>query len=184
VRLWLLRHARVVLPSGLCYGASDVAADAALTEEAAALLAEVVPRDAACRVSGLARAQQLMTGLQKQRPDLDPPQIDPRLNEMDFGAWEMRRWDAIPRSAFDGWMADFAHHRVGGGESTQQVIDRVALALCDTRLSGASDAVWVCHAGVIRAAQFVLRHGHRTIAQVNEWPEHAPEPGGFLQLTL
>ena len=26
MKLWLLRHARVVLPTGLCYGASDVAA--------------------------------------------------------------------------------------------------------------------------------------------------------------
>ena len=179
-----MRHARVVLSPGLCYGASNVAADAALTEEAAAMMAEVLPQGAACRVSGLARAQQLMTGLRNQRPDLGPAQIDPRLNEMDFGAWELQRWDAIPRSAFDGWMADFAHHRVGGGESTQQVIDRVALALCETRHSGASDAVWVCHAGVIRAAQFVLRHGHRTIARVSEWPEEAPEPGGYLQLTL
>lgn len=31
-----MRHARVVLSPGLCYGASNVAADAALTEEAAA----------------------------------------------------------------------------------------------------------------------------------------------------
>lgn len=179
-----MRHARVDLAPGLCYGASDVAADAAHTEEAAGILAVVLPQGAACRVSGLARAQQLMSALRKQRRDLAPVQIDPRLNEMDFGGWELQRWDAIPRSAFDGWMADFAHHRVGGGESTQQVIDRVALALDDTRRSGASDAVWVCHAGVIRAAQFLLRHGHRTIAQVSEWPESAPEPGGHLQLTL
>ena len=27
MKLWLLRHARVLLPDGLCYGASDVPAD-------------------------------------------------------------------------------------------------------------------------------------------------------------
>lgn len=179
-----MRHARVVLAPGLCYGASDVAADAAHTEQAAGILAEVVPPGAACRVSGLARAQQLMAALRARRPDLGPAHIDTRLNEMDFGAWELQRWDAIPRSAFDIWMADFAHHRVGDGECTQQVIDRVASALNDTRRSGAADGLWVCHAGVIRAVQFLLRRGHRTIAQVNEWPEDAPEPGGHLQLTL
>ena len=26
--LWLIRHAQVLLPPGICYGASDVAADA------------------------------------------------------------------------------------------------------------------------------------------------------------
>ena len=179
-----MRHARVDLAPGLCYGASDVAADAEHTEEAAGILAEVLPQGAACRVSGLARAQQLMTELGVKRPDLGPAHRDIRLNEMDFGAWELQRWDAIPRSAFDGWMANFAHHRVGGGESTQQVIDRVALALEDTQRSGASDAVWVCHAGVIRAAQFLARHGQRTIARVSDWPESGPEPGGHLQLTL
>jgi alpha-ribazole phosphatase len=51
-------------------------------------------------------------------------------------------------------MADFAHHRFGGAESTQQVIDRVAGALHDLRASQAREAVWVTHAGVIRAVQF------------------------------
>ena len=30
MKLWLLRHARVLLPEGLCYGSSDVPADTAL----------------------------------------------------------------------------------------------------------------------------------------------------------
>ena len=179
-----MRHARVVLAPGLCYGASDVPADAEHTQESAAALMGVLPQGALLWVSALVRAQQLADVLTQVRSDLGVPQRDARLNEMDFGRWELQRWDAIPRSAFDGWMADFAHHRVGGGESTKQVIDRVALALDDTRRSGESDGVWVCHAGVIRAAQYLLRHGHRTIAQASEWPEDAPEPGGYLQLTL
>ncbi len=179
-----MRHARVVLAPGLCYGASDVPADAEHTQQSAAALMEVLPQGALLRVSALVRAQQLADALTQVRSDFGVPQRDARLNEMDFGRWELQRWDAIPRSAFDGWMADFAHHRVGGGEGTQQVIDRVASALDDARRSGASDGVWVCHAGVIRAAQYLLRHGHRTIAQASEWPEDAPEPGGYLQLKL
>jgi len=103
---------------------------------------------------------------------------------MNFGQWELQAWDAIPRSAFDGWMADFAHHRFGGAESTQQVIARVGAALEATRKTGAEDAVWICHAGVIRAVQFLATHGVTTIEGVHQWPEHAPDPGGYIQITL
>ena len=184
MNLWLVRHARVDLAPGLCYGATDVPADPVHTRESADALDSRLPRGARWRVSGLARAQQLAVALRERRRDLAAPAVDDRLNEMDFGNWELQRWDSIPRGAFDAWIADFAHHRFGGAESTQQVIDRVAAVLDDTRRGGDEEAVWVCHAGVIRAAQFLLRHGHRTIAQVSEWPERAPEPAGCLQVTL
>ena len=59
MKLWLLRHARVTLEPGLCYGASDVPADAGLTRQAAESAAALLPTGLAVRVSGLARAQQL-----------------------------------------------------------------------------------------------------------------------------
>lgn len=182
--LWLLRHARVELADGLCYGASDVPAHPALTQEAASAAAALVPAGAPVWVSGLGRAQALAVALCQQRPDLGTPATDARLNEMDFGRWELQAWDAVPRSAFDAWMADFAHHRFGGAESTQQVIDRVAAALHDLRhqlsTTEATDAVWVTHAGVIRAVQFVLAHGAAPIGCVAQWPRDAPAPGGHL----
>lgn len=184
MKLWLLRHARVDLAPGLCYGASDVAASAEHTRQAATSLAPLLPSQAPVWVSGLARAGQLARALQGLRPDLGPLVTDPRLNEMDFGQWELQRWDAVPRSAFDAWMADFAHHRFGGAESTQQVIDRVAAALADLRATGGAQAVWITHAGVIRAVQFLAARGHVPIRDVGEWPAQAPEPGGHLCLSV
>jgi alpha-ribazole phosphatase len=184
MKLWLLRHARVTLEDGLCYGASDVPADAALTDAAARAAAEVLPVGLPVWVSGMGRAQQLARALQALRPDLRAPLTDTRLNEMDFGRWELQRWDAVPRAAFDRWMADFAHHRFGGIESTQQVIDRVADALDALRAGGASEAVWITHAGVIRAAQFVAEHGRAPIETVSQWPREAPEPGAHRWLVL
>lgn len=180
MKLWLLRHAQVDLPEGLCYGASDVPAHAALTREAAHAAAELLPPSLPVWVSALGRAQALAQALQQLRPDLGAPSTDPRLNEMDFGRWELQPWDAVPRSAFDGWLADFAHHRFGGAESTQQVIDRVAQALQAVRATQAREAVWVTHAGVIRAVQFVVAHGGVDIASADQWPRDAPAPGGHL----
>lgn len=182
MKLWLLRHARVELEAGLCYGASDVPASADLTRQAAETAAALLPPGLPLWVSGLGRAQQLARELTTLRPDLGRPVTDTRLNEMDFGRWELQRWDAMPRAAFDVWMADFAHHRFGGAESTQQLIQRVADALDDLRESATSEAVWITHAGVIRAAQFVAAHGHGPIRDVSQWPQAAPATGGHLCL--
>jgi alpha-ribazole phosphatase len=184
MKLWLLRHARVDLAPGLCYGASDVPAHADHTQAAAASLAPLLPQGAPLWVSGLARAQQLSDAIRHLRPDLPPARTDARLNEMHFGQWELVAWNAIPRSAFDAWMADFAHHHFGGVESTQDVITRVSGALHELRSTPASEAVWVTHAGVIRAVQYLGLQGEKPIQQVSEWPAYAPEPGGHLCLNL
>ncbi len=185
MKLWLLRHARVSLPPGLCYGASDVPADEAHTRAAAIHWAQTLPAGLRLRVSALGRARQLARALRALRPDLPEAVVDARLNEMDFGRWERQHWDAIPRAAFDEWMADFAHHRVGGGESTQALIDRVAAALADERASASEgDAVWLTHAGVIRAACYLAGGGITPIPGVAHWPSEAPGPGEGLCLAL
>ena len=184
MKLWLLRHAPVLLPPGLCYGASDAPADAALTLEAARAFAPLLPSGTPVWVSGLVRAQQMAGALQAERSDLGAARVDPRLNEMDFGDWEMRRWDAVPRNAFDEWMADFAHHRFGGVESVQMLLYRVAAALGDLRPVTHNDVVWVTHAGVIRAVQHIVASGGVHIREASEWPKDAPAPGGWLTLSF
>lgn len=184
MKLWLLRHAPVLLPSGLCYGASDVPADGALTREAAKAFAPLPPPGTPVWVSGLLRTQQMVAALQTERPDLGAARMDTRLNEMDFGTWELQRWDSMPRSAFDDWMADFAHHRFGGVESTQMLLYRVAAALADLRPAKTTDVVWVTHAGVIRAVQHIVGGGSVHIKDAGDWPKDAPEPGGWTSLLL
>lgn len=191
MKLWLLRHAAVTLPPGLCYGASDVPADAALTRQAAQAFAPLLPAGTRVWVSGLLRAQQLAGALQTARPDLGAARVDTRLNEMDFGEWELKRWDHVPASAFDAWMADFAQHRFGGVESTQMLLYRVAAALGDLRPAlgqlqpaAGNDVLWVTHAGVIRAVQHIVQGGGVRIREAAEWPKDAPEPGGWTSLDL
>lgn len=186
MKLWLLRHARVVLPPGLCYGASDVPADEALTAEAAQAIATRLPAGLPVRVSDLQRAQQLHRALRARRTDLGEGRTDPRLREMDFGTWEQTAWDAVPRAAFDAWMADFAQHRFGGAECVQGLMDRVADALEETRVAvgAGGEALWITHAGVIRSVTYLAQHGRRPIASAHEWPRDAPETGGWTVLEL
>jgi len=182
MKLWLIRHAAVALPDGLCYGITDAPARADATLEAAQAAAARLPRFVPLWVSGLMRAQQLAAVLQRQRPDLGAARVDKRLNEMDFGRWEMQPWAAVPQAAFDAWTGDFAQHRFGGEECTQQVIDRVAALILELHAAGVQEAAWVTHAGVIRAALYLKAHGPRRIASAAEWPREAPAPGGLLEL--
>ncbi len=186
MKLWLLRHARVVLPPGLCYGASDVPADQALTAEAAQAIAPLLPAGLPVRVSDLGRAQQLHQALRAHRPDLGEAEADPRIREMDFGTWEQTAWDAVPRTAFDLWMADFAQHRFGGAESVHELMDRVADALDDTRAAAGEggEALWITHAGVIRSVICMAQHGRRAVVSAAQWPRDAPQTGEWMVLEV
>lgn len=184
MKLWLIRHAAVALPPGLCYGITDAPAQADATLAAAEAVAAALPCHVPLWVSGLTRAQQLAAALQRLRPDLGAARVEPRLNEMDFGRWEMQAWDAIPRPAIDDWLADFSHHRFGGEESTQQVIERVAAVVLELHAAGVREAAWVTHAGVIRAALYLQQHGPRVVQGAHEWPQRVIETGGCVELVF
>jgi alpha-ribazole phosphatase len=100
--------------------------------------------------------------------------------EMNFGCREGQRWDAMPQAAFDDWMADFGKHRFGGQMSVHGFMQQVAGAWDDFRLQGV-DAVWITHAGVIRAAR-LLASGVRQVTQAQQWPQAAPDFGGWCEI--
>jgi alpha-ribazole phosphatase len=184
MKLWLLRHARVLMPSGICYGASDVDADQAQTEQVAQQFADLPASGSRVWVSPAIRTQQLASALLTRRKDLQGPQVDSRLREMDFGVWELQPWADIPAEAMAAWTDDFARHRFGGNECTQDVIDRVAQALDATLAQSVSEAIWVTHAGVIRAVQFLQAGGHRSIHSARDWPVSAPSMGEWMCIEI
>ena len=107
---------------------------------------------------------------------------------MDFGDWEGRRWNAIGPAALDAWVADFAGHRPGGGESVQAFMGGVA-AVWDEAWDKAGDATrppadtaWITHVGVIRAAT-LLHRGLRHITRADQWPTVTPGFGQWTALT-
>lgn len=178
--LWLVRHARPLVAAGLCYGSTDVPAEPAHTERTAAELAAVLPGRLAIYSSPLQRCVQLAQALQSRRPEL-AWKCDPRLAEMDFGAWEGHAWEAIDRGQLDAWTAGFADHRCGGGESVSELLLRVGEALADARLQG-RDVLWVTHAGVARALRLVLSGARRPRA--DQWPLEGPAFGELLRIPL
>ncbi|EJL89199.1 fructose-2,6-bisphosphatase [Polaromonas sp. CF318] len=158
-----------------------MAADAAATTECAQALARLLPPGTRVSHSPLQRCAQLAQALHELRPDLACAS-DPRLQEIDFGAWEGRAWQDIAPAELQSWTDGFADYAVGGsGESTSQVMARVAAAFDE--LQGRSDTLWITHAGVVRAVELIAR-GVRQIARADEWPPGAPAYGQWCTLEL
>lgn len=175
--LWLARHAPALIAPGICYGVLDVPADEATTRTAAQQLAQALPKGLIACYSTLQRCEQLALALQGLRPDLIP-KPDPRLCEMNFGAWEGRSWQAIGAEAMAAWTDDFAEHRPGGGENLVEFMQRVGEAWDEL---GTAPALWITHAGVIRAATLLAR-GQRHIERADQWPLLAPACGEWTRI--
>jgi alpha-ribazole phosphatase len=173
-RLWLVRHARVLCPvepaRATCYGRLDWPADPLATQELARTLAGQLPIGARLRSSTRQRTRLLAHELQALRPDLQPGGADARLDELDFGAWEGRRWDDIGEAAVAAWVRNFADARVGGGESVRQLLQRVQAALIEQAADGPGEVVWLCHAGVIRACLWLYGSTSSATPQADTWP--------------
>jgi len=176
--IWLVRHAQPLIAPGVCYGALDVPADADATQQAAHGLAQRLPPGARVRASPLLRCQQLAQALRVLRPDLRFD-TDARLREMNFGAWEGQRWDALSPEAFDAWTNNFWQHRVGGGECVADFMGRVGEVWDAAMAVSMAEVpqVWLTHAGVIRAARLIAL-GQREVRAAGDWPAATP---GFGQ---
>ena len=143
MQLYLIRHPTPQVAAGVCYGRTDLP----LAEEvaaAAARIMEQLPPDLPVYTSPLQRCRQLADALHPA------PRSDPRLLEMNFGAWEMLPWNQIQREALDGWAADPLGYAPPQGESAGQLQERVLSFVMETRRQGLERAVLVAHAGVMK----------------------------------
>lgn len=148
MRLWLIRHPQPAVAAGICYGATDLALADDPASHAAALR-PLLPAAAAVYSSPLTRCRRLAELLHPA------PLFDDRLREIDFGAWEMRPWDALDRALLDAWAADPFHFVPPGGEAVAALRARVADFLADLP-DGGADAILVAHAGVIKVCAALL----------------------------
>lgn len=165
--LILLRHTRPRIGLDICYGATDLDLADDFDVSAASILSEL-PSIGEIVSSPLRRCRLLAARIARARNA--PMRVDERIAEMNFGAWEGQRWDAIPRAELDAWAADFLNARPHGGESVASLRDRVQDALRDTP-SDDPPPLWVTHAGVVRAVCAVggLAEGWETRLDFGCW---------------
>ena len=151
--LIFLRHSEPLIEQGICYGRSEICARP-LSESEMGGLVDALPKSLTrIHTSPLSRCADLADDL-AERLAL-PLHIDARLQEIDFGRWEMQSWDDIPRGEIDAWAADVNGANPHGGETVHAMIARVRSYLVETPYDQ-SDILAVTHMGVVRCAHAAL----------------------------
>lgn len=146
MQIYLIRHTKVNVKEGVCYGDSDVDLAESFLREAKAVQRKISHlRDFTLYTSPLKRCVELAEYLSP-----DHYFIQPRLKEMDFGTWTLKTWDSIPEEEIQPWYKDFVNYQIPGGESFKIFYDRVfSFFASESKLD--QNMIWITHAGVIRA---------------------------------
>jgi alpha-ribazole phosphatase len=144
VKLALIRHTAVDCAPGICYGRLDLPLAPAKAEgDIRAVCAQLAGFEAARLWSSPAlRCRRLAEALGR-------PILDPRLVELDLGAWEGRPWDDVPRAELDRWAADPLGFAAPGGETGEMLVARVRSFFEELRATEGDHAV-VSHGGPLR----------------------------------
>jgi len=147
-RLILVRHTRPALAEGICYGRMDLDLAPTWPQEFEQCLAQVPTADSILS-SPSARCLRLAQAL--ARRDGVDFQVDDRLLELNFGSWEGRAWDEIPRDSIDEWVADAVDYAPGDGESLRTLWLRVLEFREEVLRRLPGSAVLISHHGPLRA---------------------------------
>lgn len=147
--VYLIRHTSVDVPQGVCYGQTDVPLkptfEAEATQTAANLQGLSFDK---VYTSPLTRCVRLATFC--GYPDAER---DDRLKEINFGDWEMHRFDEITDTNLKKWYADYLHVKATNGESFDDQYHRVANFLDELRQQPFQQVAIFAHGGVLLNAQ-------------------------------
>lgn len=172
----LIRHTTPDVPTGTCYGQSDVPLKESFAEEAVvtkAALDACGPVDHAY-TSPLSRCTRLAAFC-----GYADAQRDARLMELNFGEWEMKPFDVIADPQLQIWFADHIHTPVTGGESFMQQCQRVSQFLDELRQQPWHRVAVFAHGGVLVAAQV-----YAGIVTPEEAFSVLPPFGGIVRIIL
>ncbi|MEO5891665.1 MAG: alpha-ribazole phosphatase [Ferruginibacter sp.] len=156
MEIYLIRHTEPAIAKGICYGQSDLDVTESFSKEAVIIQKHLPARVTAVYSSPLQRCKRLAEHLFADQPI----QLLDDLKEIDCGKWELQLWDDIPKAEIEPWTRDLINVRIPGGESYQDVFDRVSrcfneIITADTKDGEDSNAIIVAHGGVIRS---ILSH--------------------------
>ena len=149
----LVRHGVTEAAAGMCVGQRDTPLSASgriAVVEAGKRWPGQLPKRLFC--SDLQRAHETAALLIDNR-DIEPL-VDPRLREIDLGAWQGRQWDDIHDSEPEQlarWGEAWLTYAPPGGETGEQLYTRVADWYSDLKLAERVPTLVVAHAGSLAA---------------------------------
>ncbi len=158
MKLYLVRHTKVNLPSGVCYGQSDIGlADTFMDEKNTIIHRLQGLKFDKIYSSPLKRCVLLAQSLSNNQLEVF---YDKRLMELNFGDWECKTWDEIEKTDYaKKWFEDFISVPCPRGESYQDLLSRVNFFLDDLKKDKTvSNPLIICHSGTIRAFYSIINH--------------------------
>ncbi|HEY4208496.1 MAG TPA: alpha-ribazole phosphatase [Puia sp.] len=152
--IYLIRHTTPAVSKGICYGQTDLEVTETFLDEAAVIRQHLPTSFSSIHSSPLQRCSRLAEHLFPGHSI----SLYPELMEIHCGQWEMRGWDELPKEEVEPWMKDFVQIRIPGGESYQDLHQRVTkvFARIQDAIPGEdSSSAIIAHGGVIRS---ILSH--------------------------
>ncbi|PWJ55041.1 alpha-ribazole phosphatase [Dyadobacter jejuensis] len=158
MEVYLIRHTKPLLTSGLIYGHLEVPLADSFSVEWPEIIPQLPPALDRIYSSPSLRCFRLAELLSNE---FNAPCIpDERLRELHFGDWEGQTWDSVDQADLKLWMDDFVNERVPGGESMLDLQNRVMRFWEGLQHEADGRIAIVTHAGVIR----LLLAMHRQVA--------------------
>lgn len=148
MQLIAIRHTQVDVPKGICYGQTDVPLANTYSSELKKLKPQMIKLEIdAVFSSPLQRCSTLAIDLFQGKYETNPA-----LMEMNFGDWEMQKWDEITDPYFQEWMDNYQTAACPKGESMADLNERVArfTEQLKSTIPSNNTVALVTHAGVIR----------------------------------
>lgn len=146
MEIYLIRHTKVNIDRNICYGATDVdLADEYLNEfkRLKARLGDLSSTH--IYSSALKRCTMLAEYLSKNNF-----LTDERINELNFGHWEMMPWDKIDQAPFNEWMQNFENIKPPEGESFNDLYARTVGFFKEILNNEHNKTVIISHSGPIK----------------------------------
>ncbi|WP_026995117.1 alpha-ribazole phosphatase [Flectobacillus major] len=149
MEIYLVRHTRVDVAKGICYGKSDVGLATSFEQDIQQVKQKISSELSHYLVhsSPLQRCKLLAEALNESDESI---LFDARWQEMDFGDWELKLWNDIPTDESHEWMQDFVNMPAPNGESFIRMAARVQSVWEDLLRQDSEKQVVVCHGGVVR----------------------------------
>lgn len=144
--IFLIRHTSLNIKPGICYGQSEVELSDRFIPEAENIKTHLPLLDDKIILSSpslrcIRLAEYLFT---------KEIHIDKRILEYHFGEWELKLWDNILRKDFNHWMEHIIDTPCPGGESLNQMFQRVRSFWGEIIEHSAENIIIISHSGVIR----------------------------------
>lgn len=146
MQVYLVRHTTPQVAAGTCYGQSDIPLNLDLfPKECAQVISKLPAGLDAWYASTLQRCTQLAHQISPIH------QTDTRLMEMNFGDWEMQKWNDIDADSLKIWSENFVEARTPNGENYLDLHARSEDFIAFLLAQKTNKVGIVTHAGNIRS---------------------------------